>query len=182
MVNILDMHRRHGGFAWRVYDERFHRVRALAPSMLWHLTNWDLAMDAVQTVVVRQSDTQQPPFRFAQHPNQQHPNQQHPNQQHPNQQHPNQQPARGPSGFCFEYNDTGKCGRVDCRFAHLCENCGRKGYPRMACRIGKNAKTRSSHTHRLNHYLSGYTPYRRKSLVEGFTWRCHWRTSIAIMV
>ena len=29
MVNILDMHRRHGGFAWRVYDERFRRVRAL---------------------------------------------------------------------------------------------------------------------------------------------------------
>ena len=49
MVNILDMHRRHGGFAWRVYDERFRRVRALAPSMPWHLTNWDLAMDAIQT-------------------------------------------------------------------------------------------------------------------------------------
>ena len=158
MVNILDMHRRHGGFAWRVYDERFHRVRALAPSMLWHLTNWHLAMDAIQTVVVHQSDTLQPPFRFAQHPNQQ------------------------PSGFCFAYNDTGKCGRVDCRFAYLCENCGRKGYPRIACRIGKNAKTSSSPNHRLNHYLSGYTPYRRKSLVEGFTWRCHWRTSIAITV
>ena len=95
MVNILDMH-----------DERFRRLRALAPSMPWHLTNWDLAMDAIQTVVVCQSDTLQPPFRFA--------------------QHPNQQPARGPSGFCFAYNDTGKCGRVDCRFAHLCENCGRK--------------------------------------------------------
>ena len=66
MVNILDMHRRHGGFAWRVYDERFRRLRALAPSMPWHLTNWDLAMDAIQTVVVCQSDTLQPPFRFAQ--------------------------------------------------------------------------------------------------------------------
>ena len=141
MVNILDMHRRHGGFAWRVYDERFRRVRALAPSMPWHLKNWDSAMDAIQTVVVHQSDTLQPHFRFA--------------------QHPNQQPARGPSGFCFAYNDTGKCGRVGCRFAHLCENCGRKGYPRIACRIGKNAKTRNSPTHRLNHYLSGYTPYRR---------------------
>ena len=32
MVNILDMHRRHGGFAWHVYDERFRRVRALRPS------------------------------------------------------------------------------------------------------------------------------------------------------
>ena len=138
MVNILDMHRRHGEFAWHVHDERFRRVRALGPSMPWHLTNWDLAMDAVQTVVVRQSDTQQPPFRFAQHPNQQHPN-----QQHPNQQHPNQQPARGPSGFCFEYNDTGntgKCGRVDCRFAHLCENCGRKGYRRAWLAVAKMRK------------------------------------------
>ena len=162
MVNILDMHRRHGGFAWRVYDERFRRLRALAPSMPWHLTNWDSAMDAIQTVVVHQSDTLQPHFRFA--------------------QHPNQQPARGPSGFCFAYNDTGKCGLVGCRFAHLYENCGRKGHPRIACRIGKNAKTRNSPTHRLNHYLSGYTPYRCKSLVEGFTWRRHWRTSIAITV
>ena len=162
MVNILDMHRRHGGFAWRVHDERFRRVRALAPSMPWHLTNWDLAMDAIQTVVVRQSDTLQPPFRF--------------------DKHPNQQPARGPSGFCFAYNDTCKCGRVGCRFAHLCEHCDRKGYPPMACRIGKNVKTSSSPTLRLNHYLSGYTPYRRKSLVEGFTWRRHWQTSIAITV
>ena len=70
MVNILDMHRSHGGFAWHVHDERFRRLRALAPSMPWHLTNWDLAMDAIQTVVVRQSDTLQPDFRFAQHPNQ----------------------------------------------------------------------------------------------------------------
>ena len=70
MVNILDMHRRHGGFVWRVHDERFRCVRALAPSMPWHLTNWDLAMDAIQTVVVRQSDTLQPHFRFAQHPSQ----------------------------------------------------------------------------------------------------------------
>ena len=59
MVNILDMHWRHGGFDWRVYDECFRRVRALAPSMPWHLTNWDVAMDAIQTVVVRQSDTLQ---------------------------------------------------------------------------------------------------------------------------
>ena len=103
-MNILNMHRRHGGFAWRIYDERFHRLRTLAPSMPWHLKNWDSAMDAIQTVVVHQSDTLQPHFRFA---------------QHPNQQHPNQQPARGPSGFCFAYNDTGKCGRVGCR-SHTC--------------------------------------------------------------
>ena len=51
-------------------------------------------MDAIQTVVLRQSDTLQPPFRFA--------------------QHPNHQPARGSSGFCFAYNDTGKCGCVAC--------------------------------------------------------------------
>ena len=127
MVNILDMHRRHGGFAWRVYDERFRRVRALAPSMPWHVTNWDLAMDAVQTVVVRQSDTLQQPFRFG--------------------QRPNQQPARGPSAVCFAYNGTGKCGRTACHFAHVCANCGRKGHPRIACRIGKNAKTRSGPTH-----------------------------------
>ena len=148
-------HGKHPGHARRTFPSS---ARFSAPSMPWHLTNWDLAMDAIQTVVVCQSDTLQPPFRFA---------------QHPNQQHPNHQPARGPSGFCFAYNDTGKCGRVGCRFAHLCENCGRKGYQRIACRVGKNAKTRSSPTHRLNHYLSGYTHYRHKSLVEGFTWRRH---------
>ena len=39
MVSILDMQRRHAGFAWRLYDERFRRIRALAPSMPWHITN-----------------------------------------------------------------------------------------------------------------------------------------------
>ena len=34
MVNILNMHRRHGGFAWHVHDERFRRLRALAPDKL----------------------------------------------------------------------------------------------------------------------------------------------------
>ena len=44
MVNVMDLHRRHGGVAWRLYDERFRRIRAMAPELPWHLINWDVAM------------------------------------------------------------------------------------------------------------------------------------------
>ena len=50
MVKILDFHRRHGRFAWRVYDEAFRRQRAVATTatatatMPWHVTNWELAL------------------------------------------------------------------------------------------------------------------------------------------
>ena len=47
IVSIIDMQRRHGGFAWRLYDERFRRIRSLAPSMPCHVTNWDVAMDSI---------------------------------------------------------------------------------------------------------------------------------------
>ena len=50
MVKILDFHRRHGRFAWRVYDEAFRHQRAVATTatatatMPWHVTNWELAL------------------------------------------------------------------------------------------------------------------------------------------
>ena len=31
----MDLHRRHGGVAWRLYDERFRRIRAMAPDLTW---------------------------------------------------------------------------------------------------------------------------------------------------
>ena len=60
MVKILDFDRRHGGFAWRVYDEAFRCLRTVVPTMPWHVTNWELAVNAIQTVVTHQRDTLQP--------------------------------------------------------------------------------------------------------------------------
>ncbi len=37
MVAIMDMSKRHGGYAWRVYDEKFRRIRALSPTLQCHL-------------------------------------------------------------------------------------------------------------------------------------------------
>ena len=34
MVAITDMSKRHGGYAWRVYDEKFGRIRTLPPTLL----------------------------------------------------------------------------------------------------------------------------------------------------
>ena len=49
IVNVMDLHRRHGGVAWRLYDERFRRIRAMAPELPWHIVNWDVAMGAIHS-------------------------------------------------------------------------------------------------------------------------------------
>ena len=139
MVNILDMHRRHGEFAWRVHDERFRRVRALGTSMPWHLTNWDFTCSS--DVVVRQSDTQQPPFRFGQ---------QQTNSTLTNSTLTNSPPSQWLLFWIQWHRQMWSCRLFRTLVWKL----------RAIRGIGKNAKTRSSHTHRLNHYLSGYTPYR----------------------
>ena len=105
IIIITDLQTRHGGFAWRVYDERFRRVRAMAPQMPLHITNWDLAMGAIQSNVsfVHQgAPPTQSPFRNGRRPD-----------------------ARG---LCNEFNYRGKCARQQCRFAHVCNVCGRSGH------------------------------------------------------
>ena len=37
MVAIMDISKCHGGYSWRVYDEKFRRIRALSPTLQWHL-------------------------------------------------------------------------------------------------------------------------------------------------
>ena len=124
MVSIMDMHRNHGGFAWRLYDEKFRRIRALTPALAWHITNWDLAMEALHTVAPssRQAESQPSPFRTM------------------------QSPRTSSSRVCYTYNRVGKCERTTCPYAHVCANCGRKGHARRTCRSGKTIKSRSGHT------------------------------------
>ena len=113
---ITDLQTRHGGFAWRVYDERFRRVRAMAPQMPWHITNWDLAMGAIQSNVpfVRQgAPPTQSPFHNGRRPD-----------------------ARG---LCNDFNYRGKCARQQCRFAHVCNVCGRSGHSGRTCRSAQPA-------------------------------------------
>ena len=47
MVKVMDLHRRHGGVAWCLY-ERFRCIHAMVPELPWHTINWDLAMDSTQ--------------------------------------------------------------------------------------------------------------------------------------
>ena len=71
MVNIIDMQPRHGGFAWRTYDESFRCVRALSTALPWNVTNWDLAMHAIHgsIALTRPVESRQWPFRGGQnHP------------------------------------------------------------------------------------------------------------------
>ena len=49
LIRIIDMQRRHGGFAWRIYDEQFRRIRAFAPNIPWHILNWQVANEALHT-------------------------------------------------------------------------------------------------------------------------------------
>ena len=124
MVSIMDMHRNHGGFAWRLYDEKFRRIRAMTPALAWHITNWDLAMEALHSVAPsgRQVESQQSPFRAM------------------------QSPRKPSSGVCYTFNRVGKCERANCPYAHVCSSCGRKGHARRACRTGKTIKSRSGQT------------------------------------
>ena len=126
MVSIIYMHRNHGGFAWRLYDEKFRCIRALTPALAWHITNWDLAVEALHTVAPppssRQAESQPSPF------------------------HTMQSPRKSSSGVCYTYNRVGKCERTTCPYAHVCANCGRKGHARRTCRSVKTIKSHSGHT------------------------------------
>ena len=102
MVAIMDMSKRHGGYAWRVYDEKFRRIRALSPTLPWHVTNWDMAMDAIHANVPAGRSAAPAPF------------------------HAKQRPTG--KGYCFDYNSHGRCNRKPCKYAHACSNCGRQGH------------------------------------------------------
>ena len=116
MVAIMDMSKRHGGYAWRVYDDKFRRIRALSPTLPWHVTNWDLAMDAIHANVPGRSASPAP-FRAKQRPT--------------------------GKRYCFDFNGNGRCSRKPCNYIHACSNCGRQGHvslcdheptPRWTCR------------------------------------------------
>ena len=109
MVRIMDMAKRHGGYAWRLYDERFRRLRAMAPQLPWHLTNWDLALEAINTPMYMPHPQQaQTPFRAMQRP--------------------------GGKGVCYDYNGHGRCTRNPCPYPHICAICRKPGHSRRSCR------------------------------------------------
>ena len=108
MVAIMNMSKRHGGYAWRVYDDKFRRIRALSPTLPWHVTNWDLAMDAIHANVPAGRSAPPAPL------------------------HAKQRPTG--KGYCFDYNSHGRCNRKPCKYAHACLNCGRQGHARRTCR------------------------------------------------
>ena len=106
MVNVMDLHRRHGGVVWRLYDERFRRIRAMAPELPRHLINWDVAMGAIHNAPVDRQVAAQAPVPFRQ--------------------------GAIPGGVCFDFNYRGTCTRTPCRFKHICIMCG-QGHPSRTC-------------------------------------------------
>ena len=122
MVNIMDMQRRHEGFAWRAYDERFRRVLAMSPQLPWHVTNWDLAMAAIhgsapqQHLVCQGAPVARSPFRGG------------------------RRLATGRVCFNINYRS---CSRPQCSYTHSCVACGRQGHPSRSCRAAQPGKGRA---------------------------------------
>ena len=160
MVSIVDMHRRHGGFAWRVYDEKFRRVRALVPSMPWHQTNWELAMDAIHSQAsspsaATLSSSSSSPFGTCVDPTP------------PACASPSTAPASAPAPPAA---------------LHTCAQAAAGRAIRASRAVWRRAGSRASptprlptpvHAHRLHHFLWGYTPRLRDTLVQGFTFGFH---------
>ena len=121
IVNVMDLHRQHGGVAWRLYDERFRRIRAMAPELPWHMVNWDVAMGAIHSGPAGRQVVPQAPLPFRQGAARSSP--------------------RAAPGVCFDYNYRGACTRTPCRFKHTCITCG-QGHPSRSCRAASAGKGR----------------------------------------
>ena len=121
MVNVIDLHWRHGGVAWRLYDERFRRIRAMAPELPWHIANWDVTMGAIHSGPAGRQVASQAPLPF--------------------RQGAARSSLRAAPGVCFDFNYRGDCTRTPCRFRHTCVTCG-QGHPSRSCHAASAGKGR----------------------------------------
>jgi hypothetical protein len=134
-VRIFDLHRQYGGVAWRNYDEKFRRVKAVCPTLPWHTVNWDMAMSLVhpsanpggQSQSTRPTSNGRHPFRGQSGQNQTG------GQASRYQTDDNRGANRG---VCFRFNGKG-CELTNCRFKHACSNCGR-AHSKQKCRRPAN--------------------------------------------
>lgn len=92
IVRILELSRKHQGFVWTAYDDKFRRIRAYVDAP-WHVTNWELMHQAMATNVPQVQNFQRNlPFR-----------RDGPRQQNNNQTEPT---YRTPRGFCYSQIQT----------------------------------------------------------------------------
>ena len=156
MVRIMDMAKRHGGYAWRLYC-----LRAMAPQLPWHLTNWDIALEAINTPMYMPHPQQaQTPFRAAQRP--------------------------GGKEVCYDYNGHGRCTINPCPYPHICAMCRKPGHSRRSCRAsiagrafggqvrtGRQAVANPGHAVRTRPAITGarpgYNVLLQNTLIDGFT-------------
>lgn len=131
MSKIIDLSRKHQGYLWRSYDEKFRRVKNIG-GFEWYEMRWELIMDSTFPLFKTQ---QNQPFRETPRKFQ--------NERKFNNYEENY--SRTPKGFCFTFDKTGKCqnSRQPCKFTHACSICKKGGHYRGICYQNKQVSTRT---------------------------------------
>ena len=126
MVRILDIQKQYGGQVWKVYDEKFRRLKASRPTLPWCEIHWNTFMFAFQP-----ANSPNLPFQpFIPTRN----NQQSQNQR-PRNNATSPRSAKTPN-ICYDYNNKGSCTFQDaCRYRHACITCHKAGHPRIRCTV-----------------------------------------------
>lgn len=127
MSKIIDLSRKHQGYLWRTYDEKFRRVKKRA-NFEWHEMRWELIMDSTFPFFKPQ---QQQPFRDNN-------NRRFQNERKQTNFDDN---IRTPTGFCFGFDKTGRCQnpKQPCKFRHACSICKKGGHWRQNCYQNKQS-------------------------------------------
>lgn len=119
MVRILDIQKQYGGQVWKVYDEKFRRLKASQPSLPWCEIHWNTFMFVFQPAYNQ-------PFQPS------HPTRQIPTQRQRN--HLNSPRSQQTPNVCYDYNNKGSCAFQDaCKYRHACSSCQKPGHPRIKC-------------------------------------------------
>ena len=161
MVSIVDMHRRHGAFAWCVYDEKFRRVRVRwcrlchgtrqIGSWQWMLSTARPAHPSAATLTSSSSN----PFGTCVDPTP------------PAYASPSTAPASAPAPPAASHT----CAQAA---AGRAIRASRAVWQRAGSRAGPTPRLPTPvHAHRRHHFLSAYTPRLRDTLVQGFTFGFH---------
>lgn len=117
-----------GVFVWRVYDEKFRRLKQFSVSLPWHILDQNILHEAL-TVSTSQAK-----------------NNSNPQTKKPQNQGQNQNSRPGErTGYCYSFNKTSGCPRPvnNCQYKHQCSKCSRGAHPAYRCTSTDVAKPRT---------------------------------------
>ena len=133
MMKIMDLSRKYHGYGWRLYDEKFRKVRAKV-NIPWHVMKTELLLDCVSSPNLQgqNKNTKKQPFRSE-------------TSFRVNNQHQDDT-YRSPRGVCFTYDKFGRCTNPykPCKYLHKCTKCDKEGHHRSICRQNSITSSNSS--------------------------------------